>query len=203
MGMVLVPFIHLSVYLFRTLHPQPVVLKPSAPSLPWEMLRTLLVSVAAVALAWVGSMPWFDRLGVAVLGADARVLQRIMGWREICPDIAIRSTFVVGFPGETADDFEYLLDWLAERSGNQALGQAARRIEKAVDVIFQSQKLKPFEFGGSAGTQAIRDADKYFLNSCGVNDVVAMIEEGVMICTGGTSQAAQIGRLHTNRQMPW
>ena len=51
-----------------------------------------------------------------------------------------------------------MLDWLAERSGNQALGQAARRIEKAVDVIFQSQKLKPFEFGGSAGTQAIRDA---------------------------------------------
>jgi 3-isopropylmalate dehydrogenase len=51
-----------------------------------------------------------------------------------------------------------MLDWLAERSGNQALGQAARRIEKAVDVIFQSRKLKPFEFGGSAGTQAIRDA---------------------------------------------
>jgi len=51
-----------------------------------------------------------------------------------------------------------MLDWLAERSGNQALGQAARRIENAVDVIFQSQKVKPFEFGGSAGTQAIRDA---------------------------------------------
>ena len=51
-----------------------------------------------------------------------------------------------------------MLDWLAERSGNQALAQAARRIEQAVDVIFQSQKLKPFEFGGSAGTQAIRDA---------------------------------------------
>ena len=51
-----------------------------------------------------------------------------------------------------------MLDWLAERSGNPALAQAARRIEKAVDVIFQSQKLKPFEFGGSAGTQAIRDA---------------------------------------------
>ncbi len=51
-----------------------------------------------------------------------------------------------------------MLEWLAERSGNPALSQAARRIEKAVDVIFQSQKLKPVEFGGSAGTQAIRDA---------------------------------------------
>ncbi|MEO6581393.1 MAG: 30S ribosomal protein S12 methylthiotransferase RimO [Sphingomicrobium sp.] len=43
---------------------------------------------------------------------DARVLQRILGWREISPDIAIRSTFVVGFPGETEEDFQYLLDWL-------------------------------------------------------------------------------------------
>src|SRR5687767_8503841 len=45
---------------------------------------------------------------------EARVLERIRGWREICPDIAIRSTFVVGFPGETEEDFQYLLDWLKE-----------------------------------------------------------------------------------------
>jgi ribosomal protein S12 methylthiotransferase len=45
---------------------------------------------------------------------DAKVLERIARWREICPDIAIRSTFVVGFPGETEADFEYLMDWLAE-----------------------------------------------------------------------------------------
>jgi heme exporter protein C len=54
MGLVLVPFIHLSVYLFRTLHPQPIVLKPSAPSLPWEMLRTLLLGMAAFTLLYVG-----------------------------------------------------------------------------------------------------------------------------------------------------
>jgi ribosomal protein S12 methylthiotransferase len=45
---------------------------------------------------------------------EARVLERIRGWREICPDIAIRSTFVVGFPGETEADFEYLMQWLEE-----------------------------------------------------------------------------------------
>jgi len=45
---------------------------------------------------------------------DAKVLGRIRAWREICPDIAIRSTFVVGFPGETEADFQYLLDWLDE-----------------------------------------------------------------------------------------
>ncbi|RYY15259.1 MAG: 30S ribosomal protein S12 methylthiotransferase RimO, partial [Alphaproteobacteria bacterium] len=47
-------------------------------------------------------------------GNDAKVLSRIHQWRDICPDIAIRSTFVVGFPGETEADFEYLLDWLDE-----------------------------------------------------------------------------------------
>ncbi len=45
---------------------------------------------------------------------EAKVLERIHGWRQICPDIAIRSTFVVGFPGETEADFQYLLDWLDE-----------------------------------------------------------------------------------------
>jgi heme exporter protein C len=54
LGMLLVPFIHLSVYLFRTLHPQPIVLKPSAPSLPPEMLRTLLVSTLVFTLLYVG-----------------------------------------------------------------------------------------------------------------------------------------------------
>ena len=45
---------------------------------------------------------------------EAKVLQRIHAWREICPDIAIRSSFVVGFPGETEADFEYLMQWLTE-----------------------------------------------------------------------------------------
>lgn len=45
---------------------------------------------------------------------EAKVLERLRNWRDICPDIAIRSSFVVGFPGETEDDFRYLLDWLEE-----------------------------------------------------------------------------------------
>ena len=45
---------------------------------------------------------------------EAKVLERIHGWRDICPDIAIRSTFIVGFPGETEEDFDYLLQWLEE-----------------------------------------------------------------------------------------
>ena len=45
---------------------------------------------------------------------EAKVLERLRTWREICPELAIRSSFVVGFPGETEDDFRYLLDWLDE-----------------------------------------------------------------------------------------
>jgi ribosomal protein S12 methylthiotransferase len=45
---------------------------------------------------------------------EAKVLERIHNWRSIAPDIAIRSSFVVGFPGETEADFQYLLDWLDE-----------------------------------------------------------------------------------------
>jgi ribosomal protein S12 methylthiotransferase len=45
---------------------------------------------------------------------DAKVLQRIRAWREQVPDLAIRSSFVVGFPGETDQDFAYLLNWLEE-----------------------------------------------------------------------------------------
>ncbi|MBD3730880.1 MAG: 30S ribosomal protein S12 methylthiotransferase RimO [Sphingomonadales bacterium] len=45
---------------------------------------------------------------------EARVLERIRAWRAIAPDLTIRSSFVVGFPGETEEDFQYLLDWLEE-----------------------------------------------------------------------------------------
>ena len=45
---------------------------------------------------------------------EARVLERIEAWRAIAPELTIRSSFVVGFPGETEEDFRYLLDWLEE-----------------------------------------------------------------------------------------
>jgi len=45
---------------------------------------------------------------------EEKMLRRIEKWRRICPDLAIRSTFITGFPGETEEDFEYLLQWLEE-----------------------------------------------------------------------------------------
>ncbi len=47
-------------------------------------------------------------------GNQEKTLERVRRWREISPDLAIRSTFIVGFPGETEDDFELLLDWIGE-----------------------------------------------------------------------------------------
>ncbi len=45
---------------------------------------------------------------------EAKVLERIENWRKIVPEIVLRSTFIVGFPGETEEDFTYLLDWMRE-----------------------------------------------------------------------------------------
>ncbi|MGV6806836.1 MAG: 30S ribosomal protein S12 methylthiotransferase RimO [bacterium] len=47
-------------------------------------------------------------------GNQEKTLERIKAWRAVCPDLVIRSTFIVGFPGETEEDFQMLLDWLEE-----------------------------------------------------------------------------------------
>lgn len=51
---------------------------------------------------------------------QTKLLERIEGWRKVCPDLAIRSTFIVGFPGETEEQFEYLLDWMEEAQIDRA-----------------------------------------------------------------------------------
>jgi 3-isopropylmalate dehydrogenase len=51
-----------------------------------------------------------------------------------------------------------MLDWLADRSGNEALARAAQRLERAVDAVYASRRIRPFEFGGSDGTRAIAAA---------------------------------------------
>ena len=65
MALVLVPFIHVTVYWFRTLHPAPVVLKPDSPSLPGVMLTTLLISIGVFTVLYVGFL--LLRYALAVL----------------------------------------------------------------------------------------------------------------------------------------
>ncbi|HLH11951.1 MAG TPA: 30S ribosomal protein S12 methylthiotransferase RimO [Methylovirgula sp.] len=47
-------------------------------------------------------------------GDQEKTLARIATWRKLCPDLTLRSTFIVGFPGESEEDFQFLLDWLDE-----------------------------------------------------------------------------------------
>jgi ribosomal protein S12 methylthiotransferase len=79
---------------------------------------------------------------------DAKVLECIKTWRRMCPDLAIRSSFVVGFPGETDADFEYLLEWLEEaqldRVGafrfEQVAGAAANALPDHVPEVVKEER---------------------------------------------------------------
>lgn len=83
---------------------------------------------------------------------EDRTLARIKQWREICPDLTIRSTFIVGFPGETEEDFQYLLDWLSEaqldRVGcfkySDVEGAAANDLEGAVPEEVKQERWERF-----------------------------------------------------------
>ena len=94
-------------------------------------------------------------------------LARIRSWRGICPDITLRSTFIVGFPGETEDDFQRLLDWLAEarldRVGcfkySPVPGAAANALPDPVPVTVKQERYERFmELAGriSAGKLAAK-----------------------------------------------
>lgn len=81
-----------------------------------------------------------------------KVLERVRQWREQCPDIAIRSTFIVGFPGETEEEFETLLDFLEEaqldRVGAFAYsaveGAAANQLPNPVPETVKQERLERF-----------------------------------------------------------
>jgi ribosomal protein S12 methylthiotransferase len=79
-------------------------------------------------------------------------LERIRRWRETCPDITLRSTFIVGFPGETEEDFQVLLDWLREaqldRVGcfkySPVAGAAANELPDPVPETVKQERLDRF-----------------------------------------------------------
>ena len=81
-----------------------------------------------------------------------KVLDRLQNWRETCPEIAVRSTFIVGFPGETEDDFETLLDFLQEAELDRVGaftysaidGAPANALEGAVPEAVKEERLERF-----------------------------------------------------------
>ena len=98
---------------------------------------------------------------------EARVLERIAAWRGVQPDLALRSTFIVGFPGETEADFQYLLDWLTiaqiDRAGcfkyEAVAGAAANDLPGAVPEDVKDARWHRFMAHQSAISEA-RLADK-------------------------------------------
>ena len=80
--------------------------------------------------------------------AEARTLERIHEWRRQVPNLTIRSTFIVGFPGETENDFEFLMDWLKEAELDRVGcfryeavdGAAANQLENAVPEELKEER---------------------------------------------------------------
>jgi ribosomal protein S12 methylthiotransferase len=85
-------------------------------------------------------------------GSADRTVERIKKWREICPDLVIRSTFIVGFPGETEEEFEELLTFLEEaqldRVGcfkySPVEGATANALPNPVDESVKEDRLQRF-----------------------------------------------------------
>jgi ribosomal protein S12 methylthiotransferase len=81
---------------------------------------------------------------------QVKTLERIKSWREICPDLTIRSNFIVGFPGETEEDFEFLLDWIEEAEIDRAgcfeyepvTGAPANELEGAVAPELRRERFE-------------------------------------------------------------
>ncbi|ANJ66920.1 ribosomal protein S12 methylthiotransferase [Halothiobacillus diazotrophicus] len=115
----------------------------------------------------------FQHASPAVLKAMKRpassenVLERIRRWRDICPDITLRSTFIVGFPGETEDDFNQLLEFMDEaqldRVGAFAYspveGAAANQLANPVPESLKQERLARF-MEKQAAISAAKLADK-------------------------------------------
>ena len=84
--------------------------------------------------------------------SQEKTAERIQRWRSICPDLALRSTFIVGFPGETEQDFELLLQWLRDAQINRAgcfkyeavAGAKANDLEGAVPEDVKEERWHRF-----------------------------------------------------------
>ncbi|OOY13383.1 ribosomal protein S12 methylthiotransferase [Thioclava marina] len=91
---------------------------------PYPHVRNLIPLMAEAHENGGGVLPYLDipfqhahpdtLKRMARPAASAKTLDEIAAWRATCPDITLRSTFIVGYPGETEDEFQYLLDWMDE-----------------------------------------------------------------------------------------
>jgi ribosomal protein S12 methylthiotransferase len=128
-------------------------------------------------------------------GAIDKVRERIQRWREICPQITLRSTFIVGFPGETDDDFEQLLDFIDEveldRVGAFAYspveGAAANALPDPVPEELKQERLARF-----MALQAEISEEKLAAKVGSVQEVLIDLVDGDLAIGRSSSDAPEI-----------
>ena len=117
--------------------------------------------------------------------ASENNLERIQAWRKICPDLTLRSTFIVGFPGETEQEFEELLNFLTEaqldRVGAFAYspvkGAVANTLENPIDEALKQERLQRF-MEHQASISAVRLQQR--INNIETVIVDEVVEEGAV-----------------------
>jgi ribosomal protein S12 methylthiotransferase len=133
-------------------------------------------------------------------GAIDKTRERIARWRQVCPDITIRSTFIVGFPGETQSEFEELLDFLREvrldRVGAFAYspvqGATANNLPGAVPEEVKQERLARF-----MQVQAEISAQKLQAKIGSVQRcLVDMIEDGIAVARSKADAPEIDGLVH-------
>lgn len=125
-------------------------------------------------------------------GNQEKTLERIHKWREICPDLAIRSTFIVGFPGETEGDVDFLMQWLKDATIDRAgcfqyepvQGAPANDIAGAVPAEVKEERWHRF-------MQTQQEVSTKILKSkVGKTLPVIIDEPGATVATGRTKYDA-------------
>ncbi|GAA4721377.1 30S ribosomal protein S12 methylthiotransferase RimO [Sphingomonas lutea] len=118
---------------------------------------------------------------------DAKVLERIRNWRALVPNLAIRSSFVVGFPGETDADFDYLLRWLEEAQLDRVGAFKFEPVEGAPATVMPDQvpdEVKQYRFEQVMALSAKISADKL---AAKVGRTVDVLIDAVDAETGGAT----------------
>ena len=118
---------------------------------------------------------------------DAKVLQRIRDWRAQVPELAIRSSFVVGFPGETEEDFAYLLAWLEEARLDRVGAFKFEAVEGAPATTMDNQvpeDLKHERYEAIMGVSARISAEKL---AAKVGSTIEVLIDAIDTETGGVT----------------
>ncbi|MED5534482.1 MAG: 30S ribosomal protein S12 methylthiotransferase RimO [Pseudomonadota bacterium] len=154
--------------------------------------------------------------------AEARTLERIREWRRQVPNLTIRSTFIVGFPGETEDDFEFLMDWLEEAELDRVGcfryeavdGAAANQLENAIPEELKEERWhRLMEAQQKISTKRLQEKIgqeiQVIIDEIRENEAIGRSEgdapeiDGKVLLTGNTFNVGDIVRARVEKAGPY